>query len=256
MSTLSTHELALQAEFDAFYAARASSDLVHQLTAEALGDAYPAEVEASSSCDWTVLGTMVRRLRLRPGQLLADIGCGTGGVGLWLARALAADLVGVDLSATAVELARDRRARFVPSHRARFQVGTVRATGLPDRSAHGLVCVDVVSGWAGWTAALEEMHRILTPGGHAVLTRTVRRGSGTAWRRQAEEAGFEVAHVDERPDEPQVWRSLYRLWLTRETELRRALGDAQAGAMLSEATHALPRLHEHHALLVTLRRRP
>ncbi|MFB7504167.1 MULTISPECIES: class I SAM-dependent methyltransferase [Streptomyces] len=145
---------------------------------------------------------------------------------LWLARALAADLVGVDLSSTAVELAEARRSRFVPPRRARFQVGTIQATGLPDRCAHGLVCVDVVTGTADWTSVLAEMRRVLAPGARAVLTRTVRRDSGEAWRAQVERAGLEIEHVDERPEEPQVWRNLYRLWITHEADLRRELGGA------------------------------
>ncbi|GGZ21019.1 hypothetical protein GCM10010300_76080 [Streptomyces olivaceoviridis] len=256
MSTLSPHELALQAEFDDFFAATAASDLVSRLHAEALGDACPVEVAAFSSCDWNLLGTAVRRLRMRPGQLLADIGCGTGGVGLWLARALAVDLIGIDLSTTAVELATARRSDFVPPERARFLVGTVRETGLPDQCAQGAVCVDVAVGATGWAAALEELHRILVPGSRAVLTLTVRRDSPAAWERRAESAGFEIEGLDERPEEPQMWRSLYQLWLSREQDLRRALGDARAETLLNEAKEVLPRLQSHRSFLVTLRRAP
>ncbi|MBA9006309.1 class I SAM-dependent methyltransferase [Thermomonospora cellulosilytica] len=254
MSALSPHEQKLQSAYNAFYAARASSDLPSRIYAEALGDAYPVEVAAAGACDWNLLGTLVSRLRLRPGQVLVDLGCGTGGVGLWLARALAVELVGVDLSSTAVELAQARRSRFVPPERARFQVGTVRSTGLPDRCADGVVFVDVPGGGADWTAALGEIHRILTPGGRAVLTRSVRRDSGPVWRRQAEAAGFEIEHVDERPDEPEIWRGLYRLWLARETDLRRELGDAQTDSLLHEANHVLPLLDAYHAFVATLRR--
>ncbi|WP_030191983.1 class I SAM-dependent methyltransferase, partial [Streptomyces violaceorubidus] len=255
MSKMSPREVALQAEFDAFYTATASSDLLPRLHAEALGDACPSEVEAYSSCNWNLLGTALSRLRMRPGQLLADIGCGTGGVGLWLARALAVNLVGVDLSRTAVELAMARRSDFVPPERARFQVGTVRATGLSDQCAQGAICVDVVVGTAEWAATLQELHRILEPGSRAVLTRTVRAGSGTVWKPQVENAGFEIEDVCERPEEPQIWRSLYHLWISRERELRRALGDALADTLLKEAREVLPRLGRHRSSLVTLRRR-
>ena len=256
MSTLSPHEQQLQIAYNDFYAARAVSDLPARLYDEALGDAHPAEVAASSSCDWNLLGLMVGRLRLRPGQVLADLGCGTGGVGLWLARALAVELIGVDISSTAVQLAHARRSRFVPPERARFQVGTVRDTGLPDRCADGVVFVDVPSHAATWTAALAEVHRLLAPGGRAVVTRTVRRDAGPEWNKQVEAAGFEIEHVDERPDEPEIWRSLYRLWTSRESDLRRELGDVQTDTMLHEATHVLPMLDAHRAFAVTVRRPP
>ncbi|MEV5521972.1 hypothetical protein AB0N43_16085 [Streptomyces pseudogriseolus] len=62
-----------------------------------MGEDYPVEVAASSSCDWPLLGLLTARLRLRPGQLLVDAGCGAGGIGLWLARALAVRLTAFDL---------------------------------------------------------------------------------------------------------------------------------------------------------------
>lgn len=58
------------------------------------GVAYPAEVAANSSCDWPLLGALTGRLQLRSGQVLADVGCGTGGIGLWPARALKVQRVG------------------------------------------------------------------------------------------------------------------------------------------------------------------
>ncbi|WP_267245672.1 class I SAM-dependent methyltransferase [Streptomyces sp. PR69] len=253
MTQLSAAEQELQRLFDAFHAARASSDLAFRLYAEALGDAHAEEVAASSSCDWTLLGTLVSRLRLRPGQLLVDIGCGTGGVGLWLARALAVRLIGIDIAPTAVDLASVRRSQFVPPERARFHVGTVEATGLADQEAHGAVCVDAMSNAPDRATALGEVHRILVPGGRAVVTRAVRGNPGQAWH-QAEAAGLEIEHIDDRPEEPAMWRRLYALWIRHEADLRRQLGEDQAQNMLREAHRMLPRLDGRRALAVTLRR--
>jgi predicted TPR repeat methyltransferase len=76
--------------------------LQQRLRAEAWGDEFPEEVDPSSSCTWSVLGEMVGRLRLAPGEVLVDLGCGRGGTGLWLARALNARLIGLDVSPRAV----------------------------------------------------------------------------------------------------------------------------------------------------------
>ena len=76
--------------FDAFHSAAAGRGLSSQLYAEAFGEEYPVEVDPSSSCTWSVLGEMVKRLRLRPEGLLVDLGCGRRGTGLWLARVLGA----------------------------------------------------------------------------------------------------------------------------------------------------------------------
>lgn len=249
---LSEAERELQRGFDAWHTARAGADLLHRLYAEALGDNYPVEVAAFSSCDWTVLATAVAHLRMRPGQILADLGCGTGGAGLWLARALTVRLAGIDISPTALTLAARRRPQFVETQRADFRVGTLTATGLPDQSVHGAVCIDALSFATDRDAALTEIHRILHPGGRAVLTRALPRGADPA--DQASRAGLILEHLTERPDEPDLWRRLYHLWTANETELRQTLGDEQAKGMLAEATRMQPRLATRRAVIMTVRR--
>ncbi|GGU43010.1 class I SAM-dependent methyltransferase [Streptomyces violascens] len=251
-----TQEQQLRDGYDAFHRSRAHSTWVARLYAEAMGDAYPTEVAPHSSCDWPLLATLVSQLRLNPGDLLVDAGCGTAGVGLWLARALSARLIGIDISPVAVDLATARRPAFVTPQRATFRVATLAATGLPDAHAHGLVCVDALGNAPDRAAALCEFLRILRPGARAVLTRAVRHAPQSLSFEQEEAAGFIVEDVTERPEEPQMWACLYRLWITHEADLRNELGDDQANIMLSEATRMLPRLAGRRALVMTLLRPP
>lgn len=243
------------AQYDAFHAARARTDLVARLYAAAMGEDYPVEVAASSSCDWSLLGLMTARLKMRPGQLLVDAGCGTGGIGLWLARALALRLEGFDLSPVAVAQAADRRPRFgLPAERAAFRVAELENTGLPDGCAHGIVCVDAFGGAADRDTALRELGHVLAPGGRLVMTRAARRGAAPAWTEQARAAGLTVEHVDERPAEPALWERLYQLWITHADELRSELGEDQAQNMLREAHQVLPKLPGRRAVVLTVRR--
>lgn len=254
MILLTARELDQADHYDAFHAARADSPLVSQLYARAMGDAYPAEVAPNSSCDWPLLGALTSRLQLRPDQILADVGCGTGGVGLWLARALNVRLTGIDVSATAIRLATERQDTFVPNGRATFAVGSVEHTGLPDACAHGLICIDALFTAADRIAALSEFHRILAPGGRAVMTRTLPPGGRTEIKAQARAAGLTVEHIDARRDEPDLWRRVYQLWIVHEDRLRLELGDDQADNMLAEARRMQPRLDARQAVTVTLRR--
>ncbi|RYJ30681.1 methyltransferase type 11 [Streptomyces sp. L-9-10] len=249
-------EQQLAAVYDAFHAARASTTLVAQLYAEAMGDAYPHELEASSSCDWPLLGTMISRLRLRPGQRLIDLGCGTGGAGLWLSRALSVHLVGVDISPTAIALATRRTPAFVPPGQATFRVATIEATSLPDARADGIVCIDALGFAPDRMGALREMRRVLRPGGRAVLTSGGRRTApaAPAWSDRAAAAGLELESEEERPDEPAMWHRLYQLWTGHEADLRRHLGDQQAESMLTEARTHAPALGNRRSVTVTLRR--
>lgn len=244
------------ARYDAFHTARARTDLVARMYAAAMGADYPAEVAASSSCDWPLLGLMTTRLRMRPGQLLVDAGCGTGGIGLWLARALTLRLDGFDLSPVAVAQATDRRPHFLGdnSARAAFRVAELQNTGLPDSTAHGIVCVDALGRATDREQAVAELGRILAPGGRLVMTRSLRREATPVWAEQADAAGLVVEHVDERPHEPAMWERLYRLWITHAVELRRELGESQAANMRAEAEQMLPALPGRRAVLLTLHR--
>src|SRR5581483_66711 len=52
-----------------------------------------------------------RRLRLRPGQLLLDVGCGRGYPGLYLARTTGCAVVGTDLPVASLKIATARARR-------------------------------------------------------------------------------------------------------------------------------------------------
>src|SRR6185437_15913295 len=153
---MSTFDLSLRQDADKFHAARATSGLHTRLAAQAFGAQYPAQVDPSSSCTWSVLAEMVGRLRLRPDDLLVDLGCGRAGTGLWLARAFSARLVGIDFSPVAIEIAQSRAADFLPAGRAEFRVGSFEETGLPDASAHGVVSMDALPFTPDRDAALRE----------------------------------------------------------------------------------------------------
>lgn len=145
-------------------------------------------MHASGHEPWAFSDRGVERLRheriaelvrtFAPGAVL-DVGCSLGQLTVRLA-ALPVALTAVDLSPSAVRRARaavlaapDRRARSV-------HVATGSATGLPFEAGRFDVAVasDGLHSWhldaASRAAALRELHRVLAPGGHAVLTEYLR----------------------------------------------------------------------------------
>jgi 2-polyprenyl-3-methyl-5-hydroxy-6-metoxy-1,4-benzoquinol methylase len=79
-----------------------------RIWAEVLGDEYPAALDTYSFITNSELNRCLVDLKMPAGGLLADLGCGRGGIGLWLAAETGARLVGIDIATTAVEAAKHR----------------------------------------------------------------------------------------------------------------------------------------------------
>ena len=242
-------------DYDIAHTAAHGSALMRRLWSEAMGDQYPTEVDPFSSCTWWLLGRLVAALRLPAGGTLVDLGCGRGGPGLWLARALSARLIGIDFSPVAVELAGQRAPGFLGPDRAEFRRATFDKTGLPDASVDGAVSVDALPFAADRVAALREVRRILAPGRRLALTVRVRPDSLSDWPVMARSVGLEVEDSVINRDHDEFWRRLHASWLAHESELRAEMGTRAADNFMVEARQSLDRTEElpPHELLVLRR---
>jgi ubiquinone/menaquinone biosynthesis C-methylase UbiE len=243
-------------DYDAAHTALHDSPLMRRLWSEAMGEQYPAEVDPFSSCSWWLLGQLVAGLRPRPGGRLVDLGCGRGGPGLWLARALSVDLIGVDFSPVAVRLAAARAAAFVPAGRARFHQATFERTDLPDACADAVVSVDALPFAEDRAAALREVRRILVPGGRLAFTARVQPGGRGDWPATAESAGLVVEDRLATVDNDEFWHRLHASWLAHEAQLRAELGTRAADNLIAEAVWARQLSPDLPSLELLMLRRP
>lgn len=104
---------------------------------------------------------LVRWVGLKGPARLVDVGCGTGATAQALGQF--GEVVGVDLSDRALSYCRRRGVE-------RLVQGRVEALPLPSDQFDVLVATDIVEHLDDDLAGLKEFHRILKPGGRAVVT--------------------------------------------------------------------------------------
>jgi SAM-dependent methyltransferase len=194
------------ARFDTEFATVAGSPGVRRVWQQATPDLPPA-IEPYSFASVALRGHVANALALSPGKTLVDLGCGRGGPGLWLAQSQDTLLIGVDFSAVAVQQATARAALFGLADRARFVVGDLAATGLPNGAADAVVSIDALHFAADPTAAAREVVRLLRPGGRLVLTNWQPRSPADSqlpsrmridWAATLRSAGFADVRVESR----------------------------------------------------------
>jgi len=113
----------------------------------------------------------VSRLGLAPGHRVLDLCCGAGASALPAARAVgpAGQVLGIDLAAPLLDLAR-RRAAGQGLASVEFRQGDATATGLPDAGFNAVVCVFGVFFAQDMTAFAAEMWRLVRSGGVLAIT--------------------------------------------------------------------------------------
>jgi len=243
------------ASFDRAHGGIAKHDLPWRLAKEAYGRDYPEEIEAWGMSTWWTLGRYVSELKIGPGSTFADLACGRGGPGLWVARATGAQLIGVDWSPAGVAEAQRRASSFVPPGRASFRVGDLEATGLPSSSLSAAMCADAIFFASDRVAAVGEVARVLEPGGRFVFTCDESDDEGPFavpdWQVLVEAGGLTVDRKEEIPHFAEHLGRMYELWTANEDLLRTELGDEGAAQLLDEANSVGPTLSGRRAFIFT-----
>jgi SAM-dependent methyltransferase len=157
---------------------------------EVFGGEYPAAADPIGYVSVSELRGIALGLRVGRGQRLADVGCGRGGPGLWVAAATGAALTGIDIGEAALEAARRRADQAGLADRATFRRGSFTRTGLPDGGADAVMSLDALLFAPDKRAAAAELARITAPGGRLALT---------SWDYHRRPAGRPAQVADHRP---------------------------------------------------------
>ncbi|AKG42304.1 type 11 methyltransferase [Streptomyces xiamenensis] len=120
---------------------------------------------------------LIGRLGAGPGDEVLDLGCGTGGPGVRLARATGARVTGVSISAGDVALAGARAEAEGVAGQVRFELADAMELPYRDASFDAVLAFESIVHLPDRGRALREIARVLRPGGRLVLTDLVERGA-------------------------------------------------------------------------------
>jgi ubiquinone/menaquinone biosynthesis C-methylase UbiE len=205
-------------------------------------------------------------LHLAHAGTLVDLACGMGGPSLWFASEFPVAVIGIDASAVAVELARQRSVRLGVDRRSTFRVGTFASTGLPTGSAAAVVSFDALQYAPDKHAACTEIARVVEPGGRIGLTAFELAADRVGdlpvlgddpvgdYAPILERSGFRVDSYEETPEWESRLENAYRAILDDADGLRREMGDAGYGSLALEVALTLERRPYARRVLITATR--
>lgn len=154
-----------------FYALFLDPDMTYSSAYFIHPDATLEEAQAEK------LDRICRKLRLRSGQTLLDVGCGWGGLACWAAQNYGAEVHGVTLSRAQLDHGRARVTALGLDHLVTLELKDYRE--IETTAAYDAISqVEMFEhvGLANHDRHFAEMHRLLKPGGLYFHQASVRRG--------------------------------------------------------------------------------
>jgi ubiquinone/menaquinone biosynthesis C-methylase UbiE len=228
--------------WDGFFNEARVAEFRRRLYLEAFGEEYPAEAATDGYITRSELRLMAAAHHVAAGEIIADLGCGRGGPGQWLAQSIGAALVGIDISDVALEQARARALEAGLGDKVSYKSASFDATGLEAESVAGAISIDVIWAIPDKRAGFAESARILKPGARLVFTDWERDLSPPGYpaplndhRPLLEAAGFEIELHQLSPQADAMRRTFYEKMLAYQSELIGDLDDKTAQSNLREA---------------------
>lgn len=136
----------------------------------------PTQIEALYSTTDVVAQrrATVEVLRPRPGEHILDIGSGPGLLALQLADKVAPNgrVMGIDISSDMIKFARSRCEEATSREFVSFEEGDAASLPFADATFDAAVSVQVYEYVGALTEALNELYRVLRPGGRVVIVDT------------------------------------------------------------------------------------
>ena len=230
------------------YRSAFGSQAIRSAWAKSYGDQFwEASDPPLSQATFDDIKFLIQRLDPGTDSKLADLGCGSGCVGRYLAKEFGTHVEGIDANPLVIRLAEELAASSKMTQFLLFKTGDISNTGWAENHFDGVFSMDVLLFVADKRAALKEVARILKPGGRFV---------GTSWELRKASAALPAPAFDEYPsalkdagftievyEETRDWRNLLTCALgalvASEGAVRREV-EGPAAAMLLAWARARP----------------
>lgn len=255
------------AGYDAVYGAYPNSPTLQSIWREGLEASAKSEyLDQLSFVTPAELTQLADGLAIAAGETLLDLGCGTGGPGLWIAANTGARLIGLDISTVAIARAAERAETLDLTSSAVFRVESLESTGLDDGIADVAISIDALQYLPDKLAALREAARLLRPGARIALTTfelDPERASPlpiygqdpvSDLRPLLEQAGFAIETYAETPGWLERVTRIFEAVLGAQGQLATELGTEATAALVAEANLALSARIYRRRVLATARR--
>jgi SAM-dependent methyltransferase len=134
-------------------------------------ETYGVDIGQNSWLTADELERFVDWLRAPPGGHVLEVGSGSGGPAIHVARTTGCRVTGIEVHEDGVAAGADLAARAGMADRVRFQVADANAPlPLDDDTFDGILCIDSMNHFLDRSAVLREWRRLLRAGSRAVFT--------------------------------------------------------------------------------------
>ncbi|MFX1409563.1 MAG: class I SAM-dependent methyltransferase [Promethearchaeota archaeon] len=237
-------EILKQEERANFWYQQKKSQIVQEIFRKFYGNDYPEDLAIDSFVTMTDLRNIVKYLKIKPGETFLDIGCGKAGPGLWIAREINANYVGIDLSEVAIDLAKKRIPEFGLENKVEFHVMNICSTSFPNSYFDGAVSVDTLTYVQDKVKGISEIARILRSDASLIFTCWETPTTIKDYRPILQECGFEILTYKEILNWKQRQYKVYKKIIESKDILISEMGKEGSLPWIEEATERLPLLKD------------